>query len=343
MSKYLTLISKYRSALMGFAILWIMFYHYPMHISNTFLFTIKCYGYGGVDIFLFLSGLGLYFSMSKNNISVRQFYKKRFMRILPEFWLFLLLVFILSFDYSLKRFWELLCCASTLGYWIRVIPHKLWFVSCILFLYAIYPIYFKLFKRHGTKATIAVISIGLILILLYALVMVFVFDNKNVGNTLVLTISRIPIFFIGSHVGHLIKDRCSIQSSNIGKVLLLGLFGIGVFTLLFFSIRFPDYLWTCALLQTPFILITPGLCVILAIIFNFLPNTVTQFFTKIGIISFELYLAHDYTFSIIMKFEKICGPLLSVVIIMVLTFVFAILLYKINKQLLQKGIARWLR
>lgn len=48
---------------MGFAISWIIVYHYYLVIQpiNLSVFPVRI-GYGGVDIFLLLSGLGLYYS-----------------------------------------------------------------------------------------------------------------------------------------------------------------------------------------------------------------------------------------------------------------------------------------
>lgn len=51
-------LSKYRGFLMGFAILWVMYFHIPLKFATEVgwvLFTESAFY--GVDIFLFLSGL----------------------------------------------------------------------------------------------------------------------------------------------------------------------------------------------------------------------------------------------------------------------------------------------
>ena len=57
-------ISKNRSAVMGTAILLIMLYHSKVVLPTVFPYYIVAaileFGYGGVDIFLFLSGFGIY-------------------------------------------------------------------------------------------------------------------------------------------------------------------------------------------------------------------------------------------------------------------------------------------
>ena len=81
------LVSRFRSEIMGVAIILVVICHsdafswgkIQLYI-NEFMKVFAI----GVDIFLFVSGIGLYFSMKKNS-DVFCFYKKRFLRIIPEF------------------------------------------------------------------------------------------------------------------------------------------------------------------------------------------------------------------------------------------------------------------
>ena len=56
-------ISTYRKALMGVAMLWIVFYHFGFH--TPIISHLTRFGYTGVDIFMFLSGFGLFYSLQK--------------------------------------------------------------------------------------------------------------------------------------------------------------------------------------------------------------------------------------------------------------------------------------
>ena len=49
MNEVLQLVSKHRSAIMGFAILWIMLFHLPVPTDFSAIDFIKSIGYGGVD------------------------------------------------------------------------------------------------------------------------------------------------------------------------------------------------------------------------------------------------------------------------------------------------------
>ena len=337
MQNYLLLISKYRGALMGIAILWVMMFHLPIKTSLPVVYSVISVGYGGVDIFLFLSGLGLYFSLSKGDVKLSQYYKKRFCRILPEFWFFLLITYIISLDFNLHSFSNLIYRATTIGYWIPHTPYNLWYISCILFLYAIFPIYFKLFSKYGLKISAITITLGLALTTIYAIVAIFYFENNLSDNSLIFTISRIPIFFIGSIFGYYIKKPSTIHLTKKRIAIILLTFIISIGALEYFIHYYKAYLLTCSLYFLPFIIITPVLCIILALIMEKLPQIISISFAKIGALSLELYIVHEYIYrELIPDLTNKCGEALTVMIVITLSFVAAIVLYNINKFFLQK-------
>ena len=77
LNKDLGLLSTYRGELMGFAILLILTYHAFLYTSApNIVKAVTQTGRIGVDFFLILSAIGLYFSVMKNS-SLIFFYKKR--------------------------------------------------------------------------------------------------------------------------------------------------------------------------------------------------------------------------------------------------------------------------
>ena len=60
-------LSKFRSEIMGLACLWVMFHHNAFDWPNALeaLKRFSLYGNLGVDIFLLLSGVGLYYAWAK--------------------------------------------------------------------------------------------------------------------------------------------------------------------------------------------------------------------------------------------------------------------------------------
>src|ERR1035437_10841661 len=72
----LSILSEFRSELMGFAMLMVVFYHIAIDINSSLFAFLHYHGGFGVDVFLLLSGLGLYFS-TKKGLNLKEFYLKR--------------------------------------------------------------------------------------------------------------------------------------------------------------------------------------------------------------------------------------------------------------------------
>lgn len=81
-------ITKERSAIIGCAMIWIVLYHARIDIPFKLYNFITSIGYGGVDICIFASGIGCYYSLSKS-ADIVEFIKRRFARLLPPYWCFL--------------------------------------------------------------------------------------------------------------------------------------------------------------------------------------------------------------------------------------------------------------
>ena len=81
------LLKKYRGALIGLTMLWIMFYHSDIIINNSILRFIKDLGFGGVDILLICSGFGIAHSLKNNDVT--DFFKRRVVRIYPTYFFFI--------------------------------------------------------------------------------------------------------------------------------------------------------------------------------------------------------------------------------------------------------------
>lgn len=184
-----------------------MVFHSKLQTDNPIAKFVLEIGYGGVDIFLFLSGFGLYYSCSHKWNGLKSYYKRRFQRILPTFWIALLLIFLIQGPYSLKGLAIFAAKCTTLGLWVPFIPMYLWYVSLICLLYTIFPVFYKCYKSKPRTTSIGVISLSLILIFIYVI--------KNIGSDhngmLILALSRFPIFFIGSFFGRYIETRPTLK------------------------------------------------------------------------------------------------------------------------------------
>ena len=79
-------ILSYRSVWMALAALWVVYHHISLTPPCEFLQVLKSCGAGGVDIFVFASGLGCYHSLKKNPDTLI-FIKKRLIKIVPAYYL----------------------------------------------------------------------------------------------------------------------------------------------------------------------------------------------------------------------------------------------------------------
>ena len=77
-------LSRHRGQLMGVSILFIVLFHIGLPRTDAF-FGLKRMGNVGVDLFFFLSGIGLWYAWCKRP-ETWHFYQRRLLRILPA-WL----------------------------------------------------------------------------------------------------------------------------------------------------------------------------------------------------------------------------------------------------------------
>jgi peptidoglycan/LPS O-acetylase OafA/YrhL len=152
---------------MGLAILWIFLYHSKIFFPDSFLFhpfrLIISSGYGGVDVFFFLSGFGLMHHMLAYESTSCTFYRKRLVSIFPSY--LPATIIVLFIDYvihqaiSVKKIFLSL---TTIGFWIEDSTFY-WFIPSILFLYFIYPIFYKYYLKYRIRLiySIILLSIGL--------------------------------------------------------------------------------------------------------------------------------------------------------------------------------------
>ncbi len=321
-------ISKYRTQLMGFAMLWIMIYH--IGIDVTFLNPITRSGYLGVDIFIFLSAYGLYHGFKKYS-SIKIFYKKRILRILPTYYLVLLTISIIkclytnSFDY--ERFFQ---DASFIGFFFPNLKwsYFLWYIPGILFLYAIFPFIYNNIKRLENVKTLIVVFITLFIInfiLTYE-----IFTNKLEKFSVLLLIPRIFVFIIGLITADLESKYSQKIFHNKAKWIFIFLLSLIV---IFMSKMFLSYyqLRICMLETTPFIVGIPGIFIALIFLYEKLPTVIKRIVTFSGIYSLELYCVHEslYFLSYKLTFNTGISIYWSFTIFVCLSFLLAYILNRL--------------
>lgn len=215
------IISKYRTALMGVATILVLLLHaneyqWPSHLG--FVLKLISVGSTGVEIFLFLSGIGLYYSIKKNP-DILNFYKRRFERIVPIYLLIDVPLYALIF-FILKsgNFFDYLLHVSSFSYWY---PSRswsdVWYVSFIIPLYLIYPFIYLLMQKNK-KSFIP------LLIISFAVKVLLIYCNPVYYEQIELAVSRLPIFIIGCYCGLFVYNKKELTAKKSIIITAISLF-----------------------------------------------------------------------------------------------------------------------
>lgn len=280
---------KYRKIWMGFAILWIIFFHFGYKLPDPFSF-IQSSGYSGVDIFFFASGIGCYLSYSRDK-NPAAFLKRRFIKIMPTY-----LIFIIIWC-AYKVITDGMDFAAVLGniFCVQDLTGKSggfnWYFGAMWIFYLLTP-YFAAVADKIKK------PVGCVLFC--ALLVLFSFPFWNV-NALIIIVTRLPVYFLGMYLAKYSQEndeKISIKFMVIAT--LLSIISMAAFFVCYF--RLHDKLWSYGLWWYPFIIIAPTICIYLSFISKlFEKNTVGKIILKafsfIGGYTFELFLVHKSIFN----------------------------------------------
>lgn len=274
------LVFENRIFIMGIAILAIMLYH--QNWFHSFPFSLfKTIGYWGPDIFIFISGLGIASSLEKN--SIRQFYKNRFWRIVPE-----------SVLVGCIRFFLAILLFSPMLRWSYVLlPFGLdmWFIQLIFICYLIAPKLKVGLERYG---------IGLLLVICLICFLLQPLDLKCDLLEFNLIIYRFPVFVAGMY---LYKKEYELEIGEFPRVVLL-LAGL-IYICVLYYLSSHVYLWHnlgyVSLLLIP---ILPFIMYLLNLLKRITDKLhISSILNFIGVCSLEVYLCHHIIFEIFYKFS----------------------------------------
>lgn len=282
-----SLISKYRSALMGFAALCILVFHIyePLFPEGSTLYSfellfIQC-GYFGVDLFLYLSGLGLVNAMEKSK-SIPQFYLRRVRRLLLPYVLVLIIQSIFD-KWSMKKVLLTLC---GYNFYAKNAYTFLWFVPTIITFYLLFPLYYKLFSAVKNKTVLTFSLVALWTITLMAL-------GSYIRNDLYIFMDSIPEFLIGIWIGYYGRQKdIKFNRYYVYAAFITYLVGMMIFLKMFQgAISFP---FAHFRIIAP-MLVATAMLIIVPVILDKLQNTKIKgkFFAWVGTFSLELYCVQE--------------------------------------------------
>jgi len=278
-----------KQGLMGFAALWIYIYHVwiPVFGSVPVLgrmeSIVKYIGFAGVDLFFFLSGGGLVFSIKKD--TVWGFYKRRLERIIIPY-------LIMAVCYALVQHWDILLFLSRISgvfFYTKSIYGFLWYVPAILTLYLLFPAYYYFFSRskHKTRFTLVVLTLWLAASILLKNTL----REDFYGFT-----NRIPIFLIGVLCGQKMKDGDDALPRWFPALMLVTLL-CGIFLSYLTNVRKMELLIPVSNAAFPNILLTLGIVFLVPWVSKRLIRRdipfLKKFFTFFGTISLTFYCTQE--------------------------------------------------
>jgi len=289
---------------MGFAILWIVSFHFwhlegglKSYINIDFFDFFFEKGYLGVDIFFFLSVYGCACSYSRNTL--KRFYKNRFFRIFPIFPIYTLVLALLVSDYYHQPWWLLfikqvsgLSTFTFSGLWIE------WYMPALVLVYGFFPLIYKLARVLHTR------MICFFVVVLLSSLFVFVTDKIFISNFAL----RLPIIIIGCVTYFIL-----LQDHNHQRLLAYYLIAA---IIAFIMIRNVGLL--CSLILPLLLLVYSKSS--LSLPFN-------GFFCFIGEHSLEVYLAQNLAFDHFMGKGGIDNPVIKFPLCIAIIIVVSCLLY----------------
>lgn len=275
----------------------------------------------GVEIFLFVSGIGLYFAYEKKP-RFKDYYVKRLINVyfisIVIYLIFGGIVAILTKNSDMFYFFSR---AFGLN-WFLGKSNFYWYVSFIMLMYAVFPLFYKLVKIIENKKTNTLIVATIIS--LYFLIII-AFRNTSFFETYEIGLTRVPIFFAGSYAGCLVKNKKSfgwLFYLLAGSGILIKLVAIK-FNVLIFN-RISSFFFFFSVL------------LILLVVLNLLPSVLKTVFAWFGKMSLELYLIHGIIYTCISDYYcEYCNEITYLLTIIV-AIPFSFLISKFREFVIKK-------
>lgn len=276
-------LTKYRNVWMALAALWILYYHVSLPTFGcALLHTAKTYGYGGVDIFVFASGLGCYHSLTKR-YDPPAFFKKRVLRILPSYYAVLIpwVIFqALRVGVSAQAVAANFLCVDFLA---RSTFQTMWYMNAV-WVYYLAALFLVPACRDASR-----IKKAFLLLFCFAFAVPFLMETRLV------LFARLPIFLLGILFAEYGSTHEDISPRAAVAAVIASMAGWVLLSKANALVGNADLMWGTGLFWWPFILITPGLCLVLSLICTLIERfapQVNRALAKLGGCTLELYAIH---------------------------------------------------
>ena len=291
-----SILSKHRSKLMGIALIFVLLFHchqYGMAMNTRFLNDIFEIGFGGVDLFILLSSMGLTMSLIRKPVPLEVFMKKRCERILPAYYTVMIPYTLFLIISKKAKFSWLFFNAGLVYYWIPDSVGRFnWYISALFFFYVMTPFFVKKIAsaKHKVLFTVITVAVSFILIELILVEGFWAYCDF---------FYRLPAFFMGILMGFFVSEDRKIGAVDIIVLLLMAACGITFYHMSVQGI-FAEILPQWLFVQTAqmFIFTSVPVCILLCVFFEFI--TIKPFawlIEELGKCSLEIYLLNASFFT----------------------------------------------
>lgn len=277
-------LSHRRGELMGLAMIFIVLFHAPLSQSDAFFGLRRC-GNVGVDMFLLLSGVGLWFAWTKQP-EMLHFYRRRLLRLLPT-WFLVAAVFYVPKLWDASFTWGRLFhtvgqVTVNIGFWQKG-ELTFWYVPAIMLLYVLAPFYMRLTTKHEEWRWLPV------LLMTWCVAVEWVVPLRHTFWHLEILWSRMPIFFIGINLGAWVKSSRPVTSASkqLAWITLVLTAALCIYLEQARHGRFP--LFAERMVYIP---LTISLCLVLCQLLQRAPRWLLRASAFVGGLSLEIYLIH---------------------------------------------------
>ncbi len=332
----LSLLSKYRTALMGIATLRVLLWHslqygveFPEPLRLLLVFLQRAIP--SVPIFLFLSGIGCYYSLSKPH-SYMTWLRKRAIRIFIPYAVVLIIVRLLSLPTSHSSWTEWFMYLSTIRFWTH--HEGLWFVALLVILYPLAPGLFRMLESSRHRLITAIVLMVVILTVTHLPSTADGTLTGDIIHNLQYAGKFIVSFVIGMYIAPFIR-----REVRINALYIIG--GSAVLFLLFhFFLKDVFYAW---------LFIMPSV-IVLCTCLKWLSES-SRIFTSfywLGIVSLEAYVANVEIRTLFKAYlaswqgsPLLTGHYLDYALVLIIGLILAQLCNKLSSILIAKLPASW--
>ncbi len=288
-------ISRYKAVLMGIAILIVVYGHYFYYHSGlkdyTQLNITMWYTVGSVDIFIFLSGFGIYHSLAKRDNPL-QFIQRRLGRLLPAYLPFILVYCGFCLAMGTMNQFQALGNLTTFGWWSQMGAQFNWYIPTIIGMYLFSPLFYHVITTYERKS-------------LWMLGLFFLLDAACVNTGLMIGVSRFPVYFLGMYLG---REAVLGNAPSKRHLILSGIAAVVSMIALYFLVTLkPGWMGKYGCWWHPYLFSTPGCLYFTSWCLEkhekwVVTRQLNRALAFLGGKSFEIYLVHILVYTVALEF-----------------------------------------